>query len=76
MRAYEITSYAAQAFGRGSAIKGVEREYQVWNKGWAKLEEAERNSRRSKGIEAFVSSTRVGYPESSPGRRYSVLVKI
>jgi RHS repeat-associated protein len=71
MRAYEITSYVAQAFSRGSAIEGVEEKYQVWNKGWAKLDEAERNSKRTKGIDAFVSSTYVGYPESSPGKKYS-----
>ncbi len=72
MRAYEITSFVAQAFGRNSEIRRVpEAKYQVWNKGWAKLEEAERNSRRAKGIDALVSSSYVGYPESSPGDKYS-----
>lgn len=72
MRAYEITSFLGQAFGRSSEVKSVpEREYQVWNKGWAKLEEAERNTRRSRGIEALVSSSRVNYPATAPGDKYS-----
>jgi RHS repeat-associated protein len=72
IRAYEITSFLAQAFGRKSEIASVpEKKFQVWNRGWAKLDETERNVRRANGILALVSSSYVRYPQTEPGGKYS-----
>lgn len=72
INAYEISSFLGQALGRSSEVKSVpEAKYDVWNKGWSKLEEAERNARRTRGIDALVSSRYVGHPINSPGTKFS-----
>jgi RHS repeat-associated protein len=69
MRAYEVSSFVAQALGVGSTPKGIEAKYEVWDKGWRK---ADIDSNRSKGIDKLVSGYGpYSYSANSPGKKYS-----
>jgi RHS repeat-associated protein len=66
-RAYEITSFVAQGLGQGSAIKGFDAKYQVWNKGWKSSEIAQN---RAKAIDLLISNYEP-YNKKDPGNKYS-----
>ena len=65
-RAYEVSSFVAQAVGKGSYPNNLEDrpKLQVWNSGW---KAADRETKRAAGIDRLISTYYDGASKTKPG---------